>query len=126
MKNRRHNILGFSLIALYLCYACCVTLFIHTHDYNGQQVIHSHPYHSNESGNLNHSHTFSQCLFIHFISSSLLIGIATSSGLSILYILLSKLFRCEVRPNTSKLILYFSLRAPPINFCSQATTQSLA
>ncbi len=70
MMRRVKNIVGYSLIALYLCYYVSTSLFIHSHQYADKVVTHSHPYLPFEKhGMPNHTHTANQCVFISFISS---------------------------------------------------------
>jgi hypothetical protein len=114
MKKIQRNILGYIFIALYVSYAASTSLFIHTHEYDGQQIVHSHPFLMGEGGALNHTHTAAQSIFIHYISSNLLLAISVSVGIAILFIYLHKEFQQETQPGTSRFMLYFSLRAPPV------------
>ena len=115
MKRVVKNILGYLFIALYMCYAVSTSMFIHTHYYEGQRVVHSHPFLMGEGGVLNHSHTVSQSVFIHYISSTLLLAISSAIVISVLFTILSKEYRHEIQAGISRFMLYFSLRAPPIN-----------
>ncbi|MBO7200881.1 MAG: hypothetical protein J6V54_05725 [Bacteroidales bacterium] len=107
------NILGYLFIALYMCYAVSTSMFIHTHYYEGQRVVHSHPFLMGEGGALNHTHTASQSVFIHHISTTLLLVISSAIGVAVLFITLSKEYHHEIQAATSRFMLYFSLRAPP-------------
>ena len=115
MKHTLKNILKYLLIVLYLCYSMSTTMFIHTHYYEGQQVVHSHPFLMGEGGALNHTHTVSQSVFIHFISSTLLLAVSVSIGLSVLFIFLSKEFKQEIQSRIFRFVLCFLLRAPPVS-----------
>ena len=61
MNKTARNIVGYLFIALYMCYTASTTLFVHTHNYDGQFVVHSHPFVMGERGALNDSHTLSLC-----------------------------------------------------------------
>ena len=115
MKQIMKNILGYFLIALYMCFTVSTSMFIHTHYYEGESVVHSHPFLMGEGGVLNHSHTVSQSVFIHYISSTLLLVISSAIVISVLFTILSKEYSHEVQAGISRFMLYFSLRAPPIN-----------
>ena len=108
------NILGYFLIALYMCFTVSTSMFIHTHYYEGESVVHSHPFLMGEGGALNHTHTVSQSVFIHYISSTLLLVISSAIGVAVLFTTLSKEYSHEVQAGESRHILYFSLRAPPV------------
>ena len=108
------NILGYFLIALYMCFTVSTSMFIHTHYYEGESVVHSHPFLMGEGGALNHTHTVSQSVFIHYISSTLLLVISSAIGVAVLFTTLSKEYSHEVQAGESRYILYFSLRAPPV------------
>ena len=90
MKQVVKNILGYFLIALYMCFTVSTSMFIHTHYYEGESVVHSHPFLMGEGGALNHTHTVSQSVFIHYISSTLLLVISSAIGVAVLFTTLSK------------------------------------
>lgn len=113
MNKTVRNIAGYLFIALYMCYTASTTLFVHTHNYNGQFVVHSHPFVMGEGGALNHSHTLSQSLFIHFISSSLFVDTSVAMALAALFVLLAKQYYCRVQTYIKRQTMYQSLRAPP-------------
>ena len=116
MNKTARNIAGYLFIALYMCYTASTTLFVHTHNYDGQFVVHSHPFVMGEGGALNHNHTLSQSLFIHFISSSLFVGITTSIGLRVLSIVLTKQYKHKIEIYIKQHFTHYSLRAPPTHF----------
>lgn len=118
MKQTMKNILGYLLIALYMCFAVSTSMFIHTHYYDGESIVYSHPFLMGEGGTLNHTHTASQSVFIHHISSSLLLVISSAVVIAVLFITLSKEYRHEIQAGTSRFTLYFLLRAPPTNQAS--------
>lgn len=52
------------LLVLFLFYFAGTQLFVHTHNIDGIQVVHSHPYGNERSG---HSHTTSQLIHISIL-----------------------------------------------------------
>ena len=113
MNKTARNIAGYLFIALYMCYTASTTLFVHTHNYDGQFVVHSHPFVMGEGGALNHSHTLSQSLFIHFISSSLFVGMSATIALGVLFVVFAKQYKHDIEIYIRKHIVHYSLRAPP-------------
>lgn len=57
------------LPVIFITYACSITFFTHTHIVNGVTIVHSHPFLTDEDGNLTHEHTPAEIQLIQVLST---------------------------------------------------------
>lgn len=116
---RRHT--AFILLLIYIGYASSVSLFIHSHIYNGVLYVHSHPFNnsSTKKGPLpiesdHHSpHSF---FTLNQLSLILASGVKINSFIDVTRPILHFEFNNYIVPNiVTPFIFQFNLRAPPIN-----------
>ena len=120
MQHNKKIYLSYLLLSIYLAYFGVVSLFVHSHVYNGVVYIHSHPYNKSTTPGSElpieaHHHT-SGTFFTLNVVSNILCGTANSSV--ILDVVLPT-FRVFFKKHTILRIsdsykFQFNLRAPPL------------
>ncbi len=110
-RERNKYLLSFCLLALYVAFQACVSVFPHEHILNGEKLVHSHPY-----SNANHSHTADQAVTIARLST---IQTLEAQGYESQEIELPVLYAVEYEEDSFSIRLLHTdgigLRAPP--FC---------
>ena len=107
--ERRRGLFGALMLAVLLFNLTATTLFIHSHDIEGTEVVHSHPY--NPSGT--HSHTRAQIILFNNtpLHDALIVeSMACNKPYSTEIATIEKRLHSPIIERTS---LHHSLRAPP-------------
>ena len=82
--TRNRKLRSCFFLILFLGYFISITFFPHKHIVDGVTIIHSHPFHSHSGDTpVNHQHSQTGFLIIHFISHILAITSAVISGIFI-------------------------------------------
>lgn len=118
MQQSKKIYLSYLLLSIYLVYFGTISLFVHSHVYNGVVYIHSHPYHKNSSTSElpieAHHHTSSTFFTLNLVSTILCNSAKIVNTLKVtlptfrIYYIESVFFK-----KTDSIITQFNLRAPP-------------
>ncbi len=73
MKPKQHIALRIGLLLLFFGYYGGLTLFPHVHEFEGQRIVHSHPYTAGNAASPGHQHTATGFHLIAFAASTLLL-----------------------------------------------------
>ncbi len=104
------------LMVLFLGYYVSITLFYHTHIVQGDTIVHSHPYKTDNKGLPSHSHSEKGYIIIHFLSCfSVFIFLFFFNFKTITPIVYKIIFRTSRITGNSSCNLVYSLRAPPLD-----------
>ena len=106
--ERRRGLFGALMFAVLLFNVTATTLFIHSHNIEGTEIVHSHPYHTSA-----HSHTRGHILLLNDapIHDALIVESVASCELFATEIC-SQYQECDT-PIFERTPHYVSLRAPP-------------
>lgn len=107
--ERRRGLFGVLMLAVLLFNVTATTLFIHSHNIEGREIVHSHPYNHSSA----HSHTRGHILLLNNapIHDALIVESATCCELYATEVA-SQHNECE-NPIIQQTTLCYSLRAPP-------------
>jgi hypothetical protein len=113
LKLLTRKIVSYFLLILFLQYFCSVTLFMHTHEYRGVQITHSHPFGGSTSKP--NQHTDNEFMLIQILSDFLI-------TFSIIFLIVEVqktfhkvIFTKKIKVSLPKLIIicFNGLRSPP-------------
>ncbi len=107
--ERRRGLFGVLMLAVLLFNVTATTLFIHSHNIEGTEIVHSHPYNPSSA----HSHTRGHILLLNDapIHDALIVeSMASSEPYSIEIAAAEEALDSHILERTQ---LHYSLRAPP-------------
>lgn len=107
--ERRRGLFGVLMLAVLLFNVTATTLFIHSHNIEGTEIVHSHPYNPSSA----HSHTRGHILLLNDASihdAIIVESVACCEPYSTEIATIEKRYHSPIIERTS---LHCSLRAPP-------------
>ena len=120
MQHNKKIYISYLLLSIYLTYFGVVSLFVHSHVYNGVVYIHSHPYSKSTTSSSElpieaHHHT-SSTFFTLNVVSNILCGTTTPSVIFDVVLPTFRVFfeRYKILEISDSHKFQFNLRAPPL------------
>ena len=107
--ERKRGLFGALMLAVLLFNVTATTLFIHSHDIEGTEIVHSHPYNPSNA----HSHTRGHILILNNSLNHDAPVVETTANCEVFLTEVRILHEEVISPTTEPSSLYFALRAPP-------------
>jgi hypothetical protein len=113
LKFRSRKIISYLLLFLFLQYFGSVTLFLHTHQFRGVQITHSHPFGGSTSKP--NQHTENEFMLIQILSDFVITFTFILLVIEFLKISQKVVFNKKIKVITPKqvIICFNGLRSPP-------------
>ena len=107
--ERRRGLFGALMLAVLLFNVTATTLFIHSHDIEGKEVVHSHPYNPSNA----HSHTRGHILILSNTLNHDAIAVDMMASCEVISTEIDTAHEVLEAPIIEQPSHLFSLRAPP-------------
>ena len=107
--ERRRGLFGALMLAVLLFNVTATTLFIHSHDIEGREIVHSHPYNPSSA----HSHTRGHILILNNVFDHDALAVETMACCEVVSTEIfdaHEVLKAAIIEQTHRL---YSLRAPP-------------
>lgn len=113
LKYSARKIVSYLLLILFLQYFGSVTLFMHSHEYKGAQITHSHPFGGSTSKP--NQHTENEFMLIQILSDFLITFSIIFIFVEVQKIFHKVIFTKKIKVSLPKLIIicFNGLRSPP-------------